>query len=122
MRLLFVYWKVENAGSAQDIYNYCEAAKRMGHEAALYAPEGAVSRFDCSPDLESADGVIFPLEWNIYLHNNEPLDLEEPIRRVRRRRRVVTDCEGNYDGYRSVDGDHQLLAEAGSRDRTELHN
>ena len=29
MRLLFVYWKVENAGSAQDIYNYCEAAKRM---------------------------------------------------------------------------------------------
>src|SRR5437879_11799376 len=103
MRLLFVYWKVENAGSAQDIYNYCEAAKRMGHEAALYAPEGAVSRFDCSPDLESADGVIFPLEWNIYFHNNEPLDLEEPRRRVPRRPRVGMHCAGLYDDGTHVD-------------------
>jgi len=122
MRLLFVYWKVENAGSAQDIYNYCEAAKRMGHEAALYAPEGAVPRFDCSPDLESADGVIFPLEWNIYLHNNEPLDLEEPMRRVPRRRRVVIDCDGMYNDVTRVDGDYNHLDEAGSRARTELYD
>src|SRR5258708_4570917 len=122
MRLLFVYGTVENAGSAQDIYNYCEAAKRMGHEAALYAPEGAVSRFDCSPDLESADGVIFPLEWNIYLHNNEPLDLEEPMRRVPRRRRVVIDCDGMYNDVTRVDGDYNHPDEAGRRTRTELYD
>src|SRR5258708_29052870 len=122
MRVLFVDWKVENAGGAQDISNYCEGAKRMGHEAALYAPEGAVSRFDCSPDLESADGVIFPLEWNIYLHNNEPLDLEEPMRRGPRRRRVVIDCDGMYNDVTRVDGDYNHLAEAGSRPRAELYD
>src|SRR5260370_29810468 len=94
----------------------------MGHEAALYAPEGAVPRFDCSPDLESADGVICPLEWNIYLHNNEPLDLEEPMRRVPRRRRVVIDCDGMYNDVTRVDGDYNHLDEAGSRARTELYH
>ncbi len=122
MRLLFVYWKVEDAGSAQDIYNYCEAAKRLGHEAALYAPPGAVSRFDCSLDLEAADGVIFPLEWNIYLHNNEPLDLEGPLRRVPRRRRVVIDCDGMYNDVVRADGDYNHPDEAGSRARTELYD
>src|SRR5260370_26056497 len=94
----------------------------MGHEAALYAPEGAVRRFDSAADLESADGVIFPLEWNIYLHNNEPLDLEEPMRRVPRRRRVVIDCDGMYNDVTRVDGDYNHPDEAGSRTPTELYD
>jgi hypothetical protein len=122
MRLLFVYWKVEDAGSAQDIYNYCQAARRLGHEAALYAPEGAVSRFNCSLDLASADGVVFPLEWNIYLHNNEPLDLERPMREVPRERRVVIDCDGMYNDLIRADGDYNHRDEAASRARTQLYD
>src|SRR6266446_244127 len=105
MRLMFVYWKVEDAGSAQDIYNYCQAARRLGHQAALYAPEGAVSHFNCSLDLASADGVVFPLEWNIYLHNNEPLDLEGPMRKVPRERRVLLDCDAIHTHLLRVGGD-----------------
>jgi hypothetical protein len=122
MRLMFVYWKVEDAGSAQDIYNYCQAARRLGHQAALYAPEGAVSRFNCSLDLASADGVVFPLEWNIYLHNNEPLDLEGPMRKVPRERRVVIDCDGMYNDAIRADGDYNHPDEAASRSRTELYD
>jgi hypothetical protein len=122
MRLMFVYWKVEDAGSAQDIYNYSQAAKRLGHEVALYAPEGAVSRFNCSLDLASADGVVFPLEWNIYLHNDEPLDLEEPMRKIPRERRVVIDCDGMYNDVIRVEGDYNHPDEAGSQARTDLYD
>lgn len=122
MRLMFVYWKVEDAGSAQNIFNYCQAAKRLGHEAALFAPEGSVSRFPCSLDLDSADGVVFPLEWNIYLHNNEPLDIEGPLRKVPRRRRVVIDCDGMYNDPIRTAGDYNHRDEAGSRARTELYD
>ncbi len=122
MRLMFVYWKLDNAGSAQDIYNYCQAAKTLGHEAALYAPEGSFSRFACSLDIESADLAIFPLEWNIYLHNNEPLDLEGPMRKVPRARRVVIDCDGMYNDVTRVNGDYNHPDEAGSRARTELYD
>ena len=122
MRLMFVYWKVEDAGSAQDIYNYCETAKRLGHQVALYAEEGSVSRFPCSLDLGSADGVIFPLEWNIYLHNNEPLDLEGPMSKVPRERRVVIDCDGMYNDPIHVDGDYNHSDKEGSRARTEFYD
>jgi hypothetical protein len=122
MRLMFVYWKVEDAGSAQDIYNYCKAARELGHEIALYAPEGAVSRFKCSLELDSADGVVFPLEWNIYLHNNEPLDLEGPMRKVPRERRIVIDNDGMYNDAIRVDGDYNHPDDSGSRARTELYD
>jgi hypothetical protein len=122
MRLMFVYWKVEDAGSAQDIYNYCQAAKRLGHDVALYASEGAVSRFPCSLDIESADGVIFPLEWNIYLHNNEPLDLERPMAKVPRHRRVIIDCDGMYNDAIHVDGDYNHTDKVGSQARIELYD
>lgn len=122
MRLIFVYWKIDDAGSAQDIYHYCMAGRRLGHEMALYAPEGAVSRIPCTLDIESADAAIFPLEWNIYLHNNEPLDLETPIRKIPRRRRVVIDCDGMYGGLTRVDGDFNHYDKSGSRARDELYD
>src|SRR5262249_61315129 len=68
MRLMFVYWQPENAGSAQDILNYSRAAKGLGHEVVLYAPEAPGSRYHCSLDIDSADAVIFVFEWNLYLH------------------------------------------------------
>jgi hypothetical protein len=122
MRMMFVYWKVENAGSAQTIYNFASTARKFGHEVVLYAPEGAVSRFQCSLDIESADVAIFVLEWNIYLHNNEPLDLEGPIARMPRNRRIVIDNDGMYDDVIEIGGDCNHLDKAASRNRVDLYD
>jgi hypothetical protein len=122
MRLMFVYWKVEDAGSAQTIRNYAEAARALGHEVLLYAPEDPNSRFECSTDIESADGVIFVLEWNIYLHQGAYLDLVQPMRRAPRARRVVIDDDGMYNDVIAVDGDYNHPHAAASRRRTELYD
>jgi hypothetical protein len=122
MRLMFVYWKIEDAGSAQTICNYAQAARELGHELALYAPEGSVSRFPCSLDIERADAAIFVLEWNIYLHNNEPLDIEGPVSKMPRGQRVVLDCDGMYNDVIRVGGDYNHPDEAGSIARTELYD
>src|SRR5215831_14786134 len=66
MRLMFVYWRIGNAGSAQDILQYSRVARSLGHEVVMYAPEELDSPFECSLDLESADAVIFVFEWNLY--------------------------------------------------------
>jgi len=118
---MFIYWHVEDAGSAQTIYNYAQAAKALGHEVALYAALNPKSRFNCSLDVESADAVIFVLEWNIYLHNNEPLDLEGAVSKSQRKRRIVIDDDGMYNDVIRVDGDYNHLDLADSRVRTELY-
>jgi hypothetical protein len=122
MRLMFVYWRVGDAGSAQTIAHYCRAAKTLGHEMALFAPEGSVAGIPCSLDIESADAAIFPLEWNIYLHNNEPLDLETPVKRVPRERRVVIDCDGMYGDVTRVAEDYNHPDLFASLARTELYD
>ena len=70
MRLMFVYWRTGDAGSAQTLYGYAKAARQLGHEVVLYAPEEPFP-VKCSLNLESADAVIFILEWNMYLHPGE---------------------------------------------------
>ncbi len=122
MRLMFVYWHVENAGSAQTIYNYSQVAKALGHEVVLYAPETPNSRFNCSLDVEAADAVIFLLEWNIYLHDNKPLDLEGPVRRTPRGRRIVIDDDGMYNDVLRVGEDYNHSDADGSRQRIELYD
>jgi hypothetical protein len=122
MRLMFVYWKLEDAGSAQTIYNYAKAAKKLGHEVMLFAPEDPQSRFHCSLAIESADAVIFVLEWNIYLHNNLPLDLEQPVRRTERKRRIIIDNDGMYNGVIRVGGDYNHPDAAASQRRIELYD
>jgi hypothetical protein len=122
MRLMFVYWPVGDAGSAQTIAHYCRAATALGHEAALFAPNGSVAGIPCSLDIDTADAAIFPLEWNIYLHNNEPLDLETPVRRIPRERRVVIDCDGMYADVTRAAEDYNHPDDCGSRLRTELYD
>ncbi len=122
MRLMFVYWKLENAGSVQTIWKYSQTARALGHEVVLYAPEDPNSRFHCTTDVESADAVIFLLEWNIYLHNNEPLDLEGPVKRSARRRRIIIDDDGMYNDLVRIDGDYNHPSPADSRLRRELYN
>ena len=67
MRLMFVYWRTRNAGSAQDIIQYSRVARSLGHDVLMYAPEEPGLPFQCSLDLQFVDAVIFVLEWNLYL-------------------------------------------------------
>ena len=137
MRLMFVYWQPENAGSAQDILRYSEAAKKLGHEVVLYAPAEGQSRFHRSLDIESADAVIFVLEWNLYLQPGGEkkdrivrtglmgighLNVVKLVCRVPRERRVVIDCDGMYNDAIHVGGDFNHPDAAASRRRIDLCN
>jgi len=135
MRFLFVYWKVHDGGSAQDIGNYIEAAKRVGHQAALYMPEEEKAGFGSSIDFESADLVIFVLESNIYSYPGEgpknyraraglmgmgQLNLARLVSKVPRERRVVLDCDGMYNDVIRVGGDYNHPDARASQHRIEL--
>lgn len=133
---MFVYWRIGNGGSAQAILQYARAAKPLGHEVVMYAPEEAGSRFECSLDVESADAVIFMLEWNLYqfpggdkkkgivyrdgLMGIGHLNVAKLFSRVPRNRRVILDCDGMYNDAFQVDGDYNHADDEASRRRTEL--
>jgi hypothetical protein len=137
MRLMFVYWRTGDAGSAQTLYGYAKAAEAMGHEVLLYAPEEPFP-VKCSLNLESADAVIFVLEWNMYLHPGElPKNTVRPARpglmgighlnlvrlmnRVPRERRIVIDDDGMYNPITSVEGDFNHTSEEACRLRMETY-
>lgn len=137
MRLMFVYWRTWDAGSAQTIHGYAKAAEALGHEVLLYAPEEPFP-VRCSLDLESADAVIFLLEWNMYLHPGElPKDRNRPpkpglmgighlnlvrlMNRVPRARRIVIDDDGMYNPLTEVEGDFNYLDEDARRLRMETY-
>jgi hypothetical protein len=136
MRLMFVYWRIGNAGSAQDIIQYSRVAASLGHEVVMYAPEEPGSPFECSLDLDSADAVIFVFEWNLYLFPGGDkkkggvyrdglmgighLNVAKLFSRVPRRRRVILDCDGMYNDAIQIDGDFNHLTAEASQARTEL--
>src|SRR5262245_51368719 len=135
MRLMFVYWQPENAGSAQDILNYSKVAPELGHEVVLYAPPTPGSRYPCSLDIDSADAVVFVFEWNLYEHpggdKKDPpprgglmgighLNVVKLLARVPRERRVLIDCDGMYNEAAHVGGDYNHPNAQASRRRIEL--
>jgi hypothetical protein len=136
MRLMFVYWQPENAGSAQDILNYSKAARALGHEVVLYAPAGQPSRYHCSLDIDAADAVLFVFEWNLFQHPGGDkakdrllrsglmgighLNVVKLVSRIPRERRVIIDCDGMYNDPICVGGDYNHLDPTASRLRTEL--
>jgi Glycosyl transferases group 1 len=136
MRLMFVYWRTGNAGSAQDILQYARVSKSLGHEVVMYAPEELDSPFECSLDLESADAVIFVFEWNLYffpggdkkksgvyrdgLMGIGHLNIAKLFSRVPRQRRVIVDCDGMYNDSIQVGGDFNHPNADASRRRIEL--
>jgi Glycosyl transferases group 1 len=136
MRLMFLYWRIGNAGSAQDILQYARVAPSLGHEVVMYAPEEPNSPFECSLDVESADAVILVFEWNLYafpggekqkrriyrdgLMGIGHLNVAKLLSRVPRARRLILDCDGMYNDATDVCGDfNHVDAEASDR-RTEL--
>jgi hypothetical protein len=136
MRLLFVYWRPEDAGSAQTIGKYSQAAKELGHEVALYAPPDEAAAFDCSLDIGAVDAVIFILEWNLYLLPGGKkkdrrrmrdglmgvghLNVVRLLSRIPRARRIIIDNDGMYNELIRVDGDSTHPSPEARRARVEL--
>ncbi len=106
MRLIFVHWVYEDRGSAQDIHNYAEIAKTLGHEVVIYGPRQVKSAFNYSLEINPADAVIFIFEWTTDLQRGDQLDLLRLVGQIPRRRRVVIDCDGKYNDAIDVTGDY----------------
>lgn len=120
MRLMFVHYLFEDRGSAQDIHNFALVARELGHEITLYGRPRPDSPFNYSMDLESADALVFILEWTTDVQDGDALDLSRMIARFPKRRRVVIDCDGKYNDAISVVGDYNHRSDQESRRWTEI--
>jgi hypothetical protein len=115
MKLVFVYWGFENAGSMLDLRGYTRAARAMGHEVMVYGPPNAKFALDYSQDLEGADAIAFVFEWTTLLQFGDRLDWTRLLEAVPRRRRVVIDCDGGYNDPIECVGDYNHRTDASSR-------
>ena len=115
MRLMFIHYALEDRGSAQDMYNYVQVARALGHEVVLYGRAKEGSAFHYSLDIDSADAAIFIFEWTTELQYGDHVDLVRLVGKVPRRHRVVIDCDGAYNDAISVVGDVNHPDEAASR-------
>jgi glycosyltransferase involved in cell wall biosynthesis len=106
MKLVFVYWGFENAGSMLDLRGYSRAARAMGHEVTVYGPPNHVFGLNYSFDLAGADAVVFIFEWTTALQFGDRLDWARLLSAVPRRRRVVIDCDGAYNDPIEFGGDY----------------
>jgi glycosyltransferase involved in cell wall biosynthesis len=114
MKLLFVYWGYENAGSMLDLRGYARVARDMGHEVVLYGPPNPAFALDYSRDLEGVDAVIYVFEWTTALQFGDRLDWIRLIEAVPRRRRVVIDCDGAYNDPIEFGGDYNHRSQESS--------
>ena len=105
MRLLFVYYVMNEAGSAQDVHNYARVARRLGHEVVVYGKD-PMSPFHLSKEVATADAVVFIFEWTTQLRYGDGLDLARLLDQVPRRKRIVIDCDGAYNDAITVEGDY----------------
>ena len=74
MKLVFVYWGFENAGSMLDLRGYARAARAMGHDVTVYGPPNPKFALDYSQDLTGADAIVFIFEWTTRLQFGDLLD------------------------------------------------
>jgi glycosyltransferase involved in cell wall biosynthesis len=115
MKLVFVYWGFENAGSMLDLRGYARAARAMGHEVAVYGPPNPKFALDYSQDLTGADAIVFVFEWTTWLQFGDRLDWVRLLAAVPRRHRVVIDCDGGYNDPILFAGDYNHRTEESSR-------
>ena len=118
MKLVFVYWGYENAGSMLDLKGYARAAQTMGHEVKIYGPPNPAFGLDYSQDLTGADAIIFVFEWTTSLQFGDRLDWARLLGAVPRQRRIVIDCDGAYNDPIEFAGDYNHRTEASSREWT----
>jgi hypothetical protein len=138
MRLMFVYWRIGDAGSVQTLRGLAHAAKAAGHELLMYAPPEEDFPLECSLEIDSADAVILCLEWNMNQHPGEysksgrllrpglmgigHLNVVKFLSRIPREKRIIIDDDGMYTEQVRVDGDFSHPDEEASRIRIETYN
>jgi hypothetical protein len=115
MRIMFVYFIAEDAGSAQDVHNYIRTAEELGHEVVLYGRPGVLPSFKFSLAIESADAVFFIFEWTTQLRFGDRLDWARLASKVPRHKRFVIDCDGAYNEVINIEGDLNHRDAASSR-------
>jgi hypothetical protein len=115
MKLVFVYWGFENAGSMLDLRGYARAAQAMGHEVTVYGPPNPTFGLNYSQNLAGVDAVVFVFEWTTLLQFGDRLDWARLLTAVPRRRRVVIDCDGGYNDPIEFAGDYNHRTEESSR-------
>jgi glycosyltransferase involved in cell wall biosynthesis len=115
MKVVFVYWGFENAGSMLDLRGYTRAAQAMGHDVTVYGPPGHAFGLNYSQDLAGADALVFVVEWTTALQFGDRLDWARLLSAVPRRRRVVIDCDGGYNDPIEVAGDYNHRTAESSR-------
>jgi hypothetical protein len=120
MKLMFVYWAMEDQGSGLVIQGYTEAARALGHEVSVYgrwipSKPNPVIPLNYSLDLDSADAVVFIFEWTTQLKPGDQLDMMRLVSKVPRNRRVIIDGDGNYNDVIRTDDDYNHAEPATSR-------
>lgn len=115
MKIVFVYWGYENAGSMLDLRGYARAARTMGHEAIVYGPVNPKFGLDYSQDLSGADALVFVFEWTTQLQFGDRLDWARLLTTVPRERRVVIDCDGAYNDPIQFAGDYNHRSQESSK-------
>jgi glycosyltransferase involved in cell wall biosynthesis len=115
MKLVFVYWGYENAGSMLDLRGYARAATALGHEVTIYGPSNSIFALDYSQDLTGADAIVFVIEWTTQLQFGDRLDWARLLAAVPRRHRVVIDCDGGYNEPLLFAGDYNHRTEESSQ-------
>ena len=115
MKLVFVYWGFENAGSMLDLRGYTRAARAMGHDVTVYGPPNSKLALDYSKDLAGVDAIVFINEWTTNLQFGDRVDWVRLVSAVPRRRRVVIDCDGGYNEPIKFRGDYNHRTEEESR-------
>jgi hypothetical protein len=114
MKIVFVYWGYENAGSMLDLRGYTRAAKALGHQVTIYGPANAWFALDYSQELADADAVVFVFEWTTHLQFGDRIDWVRLIESVPRSRRVVIDCDGAYNDKLDFRGDYNHKSDESS--------
>ena len=115
MRIMLVYFLLEDGGSAIDVQHYVRAAKRAGHEIVVYGPPRPGSEIPFTMDLEGVDAAVFVYEWTQRLLHGDNLDYARIVAKIPRRRRVVIDCDGGLNERMTASGDHNHPDEAAAR-------
>jgi glycosyltransferase involved in cell wall biosynthesis len=120
MKLMFVYWAMEDQGSGLVIQGYTEAARALGHEVSVcgrWIPGKAnpVIPLNYSVNLASADAVVFIFEWTTRLQPGDQLDLARIVSKIPRPRRVILDGDGKYNDVITVADDYNHPDQASSK-------
>jgi glycosyltransferase involved in cell wall biosynthesis len=120
MKLMFVYWAMEDQGSGLVIQGYTEAARALGHEVSVYGrwipgKNNPVIPLNYSVDIGAADAVVFIFEWTTRLQPGDQLDLARILSKAPRNRRVVFDGDGKYNHVITAGDDYNHANDSEAR-------